>query len=1387
MISMKVEAAQGKEKSVMKRPWRSQALRAMCLGLMAGVAFLATGDRARATAPPGVGIDPFDVLDLQVKNNVLFILDTSGSMKWPSNIDNYSIGGDDPVSRLFQAKAAINSVVAQNANRLNVGFATYNILDSSKTLNRNQSFDDTINDGPFTYVSADANAAVLYGSFSSTSDSVSGACNSVNGYFCGINETFANYDSATASAEIWRSFGNGNTAGTAAFSAPYPAGCTSGTGPLSPVDLSVTMRCRYYMESRLLRNGVKYVWDMSSTNLTTRLKSQSTITCPAPPAGLLGYAANPPVCFQIQADANSGAAAGPISTYYYTSALFQSVSGSSFCGGAAVLNSVAPCSTDNSPVVAAHLDPELPVSSTGTFPGVTNAFTTQDFMNSVNPTVDGVRADQSTPLAGSLDSIRTAATPAFPAIGATGQKNFVILVTDGDDTCADSSNLDHSAVLAAVAASNLYFQGGFNNGNAATGFTTDFRHRAETMVVGFAAAVSVARINVIAQGGSGATINTSSTDPTTAVTGCPAGNPCRNAFTAQNTQQLVDALSNALQQAASAGEFSTTRSVFDAIPEYAAAVGPSPSPSPTPSPFDPMNPDNRYLGRTFRSYQTTFEMPAFKGHLRAFAASPSPTVPLWDAGQQLLNRLETGTNNLTTVAATFDQLHGGLGGVGAPPFRPHLAARIDRRVFTNVRNGIVPGRAMLWPPDAAVAPNDNTTAGSLDDILGIGPNSATVLTFTQLQAAPFYACKTDPTTPLPTTPTQHPCLITTGSPATQLLRARREAREMILAFMAGAAVVRNTSSSFPIRTAAGDLRYLALPWLLAEDTLGPMVVVTPPMQTLPLTHIAEYILMRDGVRINSGGSAGQAQTTCLAQGSFTPFPLASGTCLSQGFGLRNPDFDGQENPPNTGGTARNSLKPVMSVVYVASNDMLHAFRAGPCPTSVGSLCAPASQNGSAASGVETGGEELWGFVPYDLLPKLQKRMVTQSRDNHTFMLAAGLRFAEVFVPEPTFTIEGRTYSGVWRRMLVFGRGLGARGSFGKYYTALDITAPGPFTISSLDTQLPDVWWSRGNPDVQAINSATNNGSTTDATLFQNMGQTWSVPTIARVNPANNVNPRLSLGREYVVYMGSGYGEVATEGTRFYTLDALTGDVIASADVGDGSAASFTPDFDNALVAPPAAYVPQQTVAGVFLPNPAGSRTSAVYIGDIHGRLWKFDSNAPGTAVLLKDLGRSQPIAAPAATMNQGNAFVFVGTGNDVRVPLPSPAPASGPFEVIGVQDDGVPVRTAFLGVGASALFSPTRFNPAITQCASSFDTTILVISATNGNTVYENLLLTGMKAVSDVKVTDPTRLPDNRDIDKGTPGAGGVPPPPANVPADKAGTPLPVSTTLVSPASSVCR
>jgi hypothetical protein len=1418
---------------------RSTWLRPLGWGLMVGLLFLTTGDRGATAPPPGIGIDPFEVLDLQIKNNVLIVLDTSGSMKWPTDLDNFTLGGDDPASRLFQAKAAIRSVVNSNQTRINFGLATYNILGNAKTLNQGQDFEgDGRKDGPFIYVSADSQAANFYTPHTSTSDGVSAACNTVDGFFCQVDNTFANYDGA-ASAEVWRSFMNRGGAANPtnlAYDDPYPAGCTpvSGVTPapplpgsqLTPVDTTVgpLMRCRYYMQSRQLRNNTRYTWNRGTGNLTLRLVATTPIvggcgTVP-PPAGLVGYVAAPTPCYQMQ-----DGVGGPISTFYYSSAVFEAQSGSS-CGGGAAINTVSPCSGNNAPAIGLQMDAELPVSATGTIPDLAGAFTTTDFTNGDNPTLRGLRADQSTPLAGTLDFVRTvnAPSPIFPVQGDPRQKNFVILLTDGDDTCAGGT-ADQAAVTSAVAAEALYDQGGFNpdpNAVPACGNQQgcDPRHRAETFVVAFASAVNVARTNVIAQGGSGANI-TAGAPLATAVGTCKTGATCRPAFTASTTQQLIDVLNQALAQAVSSGEFSTTASVFDAPVEYVATAPlPVPSPPATPlPPLDPMDPTARYDSRALRTYRTAFLMPNFRGQVRAFG----PTGQLWEAGQRLSQRLESDLvlpNQVPPGAEiTFAQLHGGL---DQP--KPTASARIDRRIFTTVRNGVSPTRVMLWPPTTAVAPPDYTTAGSLDNILGIGAASSPVLTLPDLQAAPFRACM-GVTTSLP--PLCIPPPTGTATAAQVLAAARREAREMILAFAAGA-VPRVDANSNPMRDPVTKLiQYRRRSWLLSETTLATPALVVPPLQQEPTVHNVEYQLYRDGPRVSTGPLAGQAPTFC---------PATSGPCLDEGFGLRNPDNDGRENPPVAGGTFRPSLKPVMSVIYIAANDMLHAFRAGPCPTNPAAanlLCRPPT-NGLANNGypagipnIEQGGEELWAFVPYDLLPKLRRSMLPQTRDDHTFMLANNLRFGDIFVPSATpFTIEGRSYTGRWRRILVVGRGLGAQtttvttptampavgGAFGKYYTTLDITAPGPFTKASLDTQLPNVLWSRGNPDIQTPGGPLN-GLPSDQAAYATMGQTWSVPAISRVSPS-------FASREFVLYTGSGYPEVPSEGSTFYTLDPVTGEVLASSNVGDGAPAAAPLNFDNAIVAGPVVYTPELFVAAGARPNPAGLATRATYVGDIHGRMWKFPAATSGTSQLLKDFGRSQPVAVAAALFNltpgtalPGTAGVFVSTGNDARVP------DTGQFQLWGLNDSGTlpanptpgfprslptrfrgtvqPVTTiSALTPTGGAFFAATRFNPATTQCVSSFDTVLFGVSVLSGGAAYDldsttggiqdSVTFTGVKAVG---MPRPPRAAGEElgALDQGVPGASGnlpspTPPPPPPV----GGTPV-VSARSVSFNSSVCR
>ncbi len=1080
------------------------ALGAMMLLLMAA------GDRpVHSAPPPGIGIDPFEVLDLQVKPNVMILFDTSGSMKFTTasvpGFQRSVVGGDDKLSRMAQAKLAVTDVVQSNAAKVNFGMVTFVVRNKTKFLSRTQNFlggttsadANHNNDGPLVYVTRDLAADLFYwrdadgdntlyetNAFTDATKGDTFTCPNggakLAGYFCNIEDANANYNdnpgptaapTASNSTEIYNSFSN-----RGAYALPIPeatswnmgsvltvpgaaaAACPDGVpggDPLCSFRRPICTPgtdCRYYIQSRVYRNGRQYTWDRTALTSATRLKSITSITCPLPPPGLLNNNPDatgtqfPAPCFQFK-----DFASGQVATYYYTSAIFEQNGGPGSCTGAATITAVGACNQDRTPELFAALKPELPKLADGSLTDLTaNTNPATDLMTgAVNPAVPGaapdppglgtagIRAEGSTPIGTSLNNIRTAAPPLFPApppeAPAGAQKNFVLILTDGDDTC-------NGASFAAQEAAALY-------GNTATP-----RNQAEVLMVAFTDGVAVAQADRIAKAGSGGT----SADGFNTVT-CPSGVPCRNAYVATSLSALKDALNQALAIVTTGGVFSATPSVFDVIPEYVASV-------PT-STFSPLDPTTRYNASAFRSYRASFDANGFKGFMKAFDSTGA--VAGWEAGAKLLTRVSA---TLKTTDQTFAQIVSGN--------------QIQRRIFTTDRNGITPTLVNLWRatggPDVAVNPT-GTTAGSLDEPLFRKPDESPMV-LADLQAAPLRACLGS----------NRPADCT-GTVAQQTLRSFKEAREMILAYVAGADVVRDSAGA-PTRNAAGEILYRARPWILSESTLATPAVMTPPSNRVPEVHQAEYLLMRDGPRD-------------LVTGSAIP-----GTVVL-GYGLRNPDADGKEAP--SGPRTDNTLKPVMSVVYLAANDMLHAFRAGP-----------------QVVGSETGGEELWGYVPYDQLPKLRDRLKLQTRTDHVFMMAASVRFGDVFVPG-THTVAGKTYDGKWRRLLLTGRGLG-----GKYYTALDVTELGEFTRTSLTAVLPKVLWVRGNPDTQNGKAAGPlNGSAGDKTAYADLGQTWSTPAIARMT---------GYAAEFLAFFGSGYGTTANEGSRFFSVDVRTGAIIDSA-------------------------------------------------------------------------------------------------------------------------------------------------------------------------------------------------------------------------------------------------
>jgi len=935
------------------------------------------------------------------------------------------------------------------------------------------------------------------------------------------------------------------------------------------------------------------------------------------------------------------------------------------------------------------------------------------------------------------------------------EKTIVLFVTDGDDTCLNrstfSSATDAHALRAAYWAEKLY----------KPIVAADSASSVQTYVIGFGGAFDAGapnRLNWIAWGGSGLGQGLTGQPNVTVINGAddpanPAGSvrwsdtatnlnslraqctTCTDAFIAPDSATLAAQLQAIIDQGASDGDFNAQQSITESVYEYVSVAPPTAS-----AVFDAAKPSNRYRAIVPTRFIASFSLPGFKGQQKAYQNDGLGNPVLkWSAGDVLFNKVSitmasgdafgagacnTGAQGGAMNECVFAQLHGGATDASIRS----SSARIKRRIYSTSGNGVYPytvdslmdgtsaSRVVLWPPTAPglmhTSLTDDAFKTPYDAPLGLPPNLPT--SFPPNPVDPF--CD-----PADLRPSANPkkalnrcwyewmqkrlqacagagaaaaCTANLPGPvpdyATRMQAARRETREIVLAFMAGAATVpavtgikRSTAAIGAAPT--GSLLFKARPWILGDSELATAAVVTPPLPAnLPILPIDsrpeifrdEYLMFADGPR---GAGA---------------VPDGASPLIKMGFGLRNPDDDGNAGN-NIADTGRPNLKPVMTVLYAPANDMLHAFRAGPCDTPA--LSVPCN---------EAGGEELWGFVPFDQLHTLTLRAAhePQGKNNHVYSLARGARFADVFVPGSfSRTVSGLTVAstnGVWRRILYIGRGIG-----GKYMTAIDVTAPGPFTGYALDTTPPVPLWSRGNPDTaDGLVGGTPNGTGGELTAYATMGETWSIPTVAYVDKNNPIyqTPRSGPGGlNHALFMGSGYGRTTgcplspCEGQTFYTLDALSGDVLATANVGSRSGFATYP---NALVANAVGFQPKVfSLLGTV--HPSADKVKRVYIGDVHGRLWKFLTLDPSLALLAADLGANEAVGTAASLLglppqpSVPTPLVFVTSGADKR--------ANGPFRVFAFRDDGSDTNTT---VGApSTNDGVTTFAPMAKLFARTFD------------------------------------------------------------------------------------
>lgn len=308
------------------------------------------------------------------------------------------------------------------------------------------------------------------------------------------------------------------------------------------------------------------------------------------------------------------------------------------------------------------------------------------------------------------------------------------------------------------------------------------------------------------------------------------------------------------------------------------------------------------------------------------------------------------------------------------------------------------------------------------------------------------------------------------------------------------------------------------------------------------------------------------------------------------------------------------------------------------------------------------GVEAWAFIPFNMLPALQTLKDGQPVDYFEYFVDASPKIADIEV------------AGRWRTYLFIGNGAG-----GTYYNAFDVSDanlgvsptsdsveavlqafsdPGviPFVWSYPEMSTFDYNWSSADMPYGDIKASASREA-------KQVGQTWSTPSVGQIGDESS---------PWVVLVGSGYlppdvqsqanrGNVRA-GTTFYVLDAATGRLLASHDVGDDSNRD---SLKNALVADP---------------STAGASESRfmdrAYIGDLEGKLWRYRlSNSSGTVRLtsqtrIYDAAEWNPFYQSMAVMpdGAGGHYIFAATGSDV---LPWTLNKKiQHFGILGVQDSG---------------------------------------------------------------------------------------------------------------------
>jgi len=269
------------------------------------------------------------------------------------------------------------------------------------------------------------------------------------------------------------------------------------------------------------------------------------------------------------------------------------------------------------------------------------------------------------------------------------------------------------------------------------------------------------------------------------------------------------------------------------------------------------------------------------------------------------------------------------------------------------------------------------------------------------------------------------------------------------------------------------------------------------------------------------------------------------------------------------------------------------------------------------------GKELWGFIPPNVIGKLQG--IITSKANAT---------------NPIHAIDGQAvvkdiyYDNKWRTVLFSGLGAGGHG-----YFALDVTnIKSPkhlFAFQNDPFKSTIKFWSED--ETETTYDYSGGANVADAYDYRKLGESWSAPRIIRIKHNNN--------DKWVAVVGGGYnsGVNPNYGSAVFVIDLEDGGkVLKRIDITDSASSNIV----NSVPADLAVITADGT-------EKANYNGGLVYVADLEGKITKINLTDQGTMYQQTTLFNSESNTSngrmlfhkPEATIKDSKLWMYFGSGN----------------------------------------------------------------------------------------------------------------------------------------------